>query len=167
MSLRVRGERPADADAIRDLITAAFATAEHKSGSEAAIVDRLRNAGALTVSLVAEDQGLLVGHIGFSPVTIEGARIDWYGLGPVAVCPDMQRRGIGQALVRSGVERLRGLGARGCVVLGDPGYYVRFGFRRDSALRYGDAPAEYFQSLAFGKDKPSGTVEYHPAFAVG
>ena len=88
-------------------------------------------------------------------------------MGPVAVRPDRQRSGIGQALIRAGLERLRATGAQGCVVLGDPAYYVRFGFKSDPELRYGDAPAGYFQRLIFGGERSTGEVDYHPAFSAG
>lgn len=163
-----RPETHADAAAVGALVTAAFLTAEHGSGTEAAIVAALRTAGALTVSLVAEDSaGTLLGHVAFSPVTIAGRDSGWHGLGPVAVAPDRQRAGIGGLLVRAGLDRLKALGGQGCVVLGDPAYYGRFGFRADPRLTYGGAPPVYFQALAFGGDLPLGEVAYHPAFGAG
>jgi len=162
--MQIRPERPADADYIRAVVTTAFADAPHRSGTEAAIVDALRRAGALAVSLVAEDGGEIVGHVALSPVTVDGEDIGWFGPGPVSVRPELQRRGIGQALVRSGLERLRARGAGGCVLLGDPAYYARFGFRSDPGLRYGDVPPAYFQRLSFGDEPPTGSVDFHPAF---
>jgi len=96
--------------------------------TEARVIDALRVAGALARSLVATQGGEVVGHVAFSPVTINGEAGDWYGLGPVSVWPDRQRRGIGQALIREGRRRLQGMGAGGCVLLGDPAYHARFGF---------------------------------------
>ncbi|MBS0505082.1 MAG: N-acetyltransferase [Proteobacteria bacterium] len=165
--MEIRDERPADAAAIRAVVTAAFATAPHSSGTEAAIVDALREAGALTLSLVAEEDGEVVGHIAFSPVMADGSEGGWYGLGPVSVRPDFQTKGIGQALVRVGLERLKESGAFGCVVLGDPAYYARFGFLNDPALRYPGVPPEYFQMLIFAGARPSGDVSYHAAFDAG
>ena len=162
--MEIRFETPSDAEAIRGVVTAAFRQAEHSSGTEAAIVDALRRAGALTVSLVVEADRELIAHVAFSPVTIDGVQSGWYGLGPVAVLPERQRRGIGQALVRAGLDLLERQGARGCVVLGDPGYYARFGFRSDPALRYGEVPPAYFQRLPFAGERPTGEVAYHPAF---
>lgn len=162
----IRDECPDERAAIRVITTAAFETAPHSSGTESAIVDALRDAGALTLSLVAADEGEVVGHVAFSPVMIDGSDRDWYGLGPVSVRPDHQGRGIGRALVEAGLERLRGAGAHGCVVLGDPAYYARFGFRADGALSYPDVPAEYFQSLGFVGPVPKGEVSYHAAFGV-
>lgn len=164
LTVPVRSERPEDADAIRSLTTAAFKHMPFSSQTEAAIVDALRKAGALTVSLVAIKDGAIVGHAAFSPVTINGETNGWYGLGPVSVSPDQQRKGIGRALIREGLCRLAELSARGCVVLGDPGYYGRFGFVSDRELRYGEVPPEYFQRLCFTDVVPTGEVVFHPGF---
>lgn len=163
----IRPETAEDAAAIRALTAAAFKGLPHSSGTEAAIVDALRDAGALTLSLVAEEQGRIIGHVAFSPVTINGEAGRWFGLGPVSVEPAMQRRGIGQALIREGLERLRSAVAEGCVLLGDPAYYRRFGFVSDPKLRYGDVPPEYFQRLSFNGAEPEGEVAYHAGFGAG
>ena len=160
----VRLEHTADVQAIGDLISAAFETAPHSSGTEAAIVDALRTAGALTLSLVAMEGDAIVGHVAFSPVTIDGKVAGWFGLGPVSVRPDRQNKGIGTNLIGDGLDRLAEMGAAGCVVLGDPAYYGRFGFEGELGLRYGDVPPEYFQCLIFSSDKPQGEVAYHPGF---
>ena len=160
----IRAETPADASAIRVVIDAAFATAEHSDGTEAAIVEQLREAGALSISLVAAEGSDVLGHVAFSPILIDGADHGWLGLGPVAVRPDRQNRGIGQALVREGLERALSLGAAGCVVLGEPGYYRRFGFVAAEPLRFPGPPPHYFQALQFRGEQPPGTVAYHPAF---
>ena len=153
-----------DEAAISSVIAAAFANAEHSDGTEARIVERLRQAGALTLSLVAEDQGSILGHVAFSPVTVDGRNVGWYGLGPVTVEPHSQGGGIGAKLICEGLDRLRAIGANGCVVLGEPDYYGRFGFRADPRLAYPGPPPEYFQALAFAAEIPRGTVAYHPAF---
>lgn len=162
--MEIRPEQPDDLTAIRSLITAAFEHAEHSSGTEAAIVDALRAAGALTVSLVAVEDDDTMGHVAFSPVTIAGDADRWYGLGPVAVRPDRQGMGIGQDLIRAGLAALRRMGAKGCVVLGEPAYYGRFGFEADAALTLEGVPPDYFMSLAFEAPVPTGSVRYHPAF---
>ncbi|MCR4523831.1 MULTISPECIES: GNAT family N-acetyltransferase [Bosea] len=159
----IRPERPEDADAIRTLTTEAFATAPHSSGTEAAIVDGLRAAGALT-SLVAVEEGEIIGHVAFSPVTIDGAERDCFGLGPVSVKRGRQRGGIGSGVIREGLQRLREKGAAGCVLLGYPGYYGRFGFANDPELVLEGVPPEYFMRLGFGAELPAGTVRYHAAF---
>lgn len=169
--MQIRTEQPADAEAIRALTTEAFATAPHSSGTEAAIVDALRKAGALTLSLVAvengETSGEILGHVAFSPVTIDGAERAWFGLGPVSVQPPRQRGGIGSELIREGLRRLRDMGADGCVLLGDPAYYGRFGFANDPSLVLEGVPPEYFMRLGFGAAVPAGTVRYHAVFDGG
>ena len=162
--MKIRKEEQQDESCIREVTAAAFAGAQHASGSEAAIVDGLRAAGALTLSLVAEDKTGIVGHVAFSPVLAGGAEGRWYGLGPVSVRPDRQGEGIGSILIHAGLEQLRTGGAAGCVVLGDPGYYLRFGFVQGGGLTFDGAPPEYFMQQEFGGDVPSGPVEYHMAF---
>lgn len=125
----------------------------------------LRAAGALAVSLVAEQDQEVVGHVACSPVTISDGARHWYGLGPLAVDPAHQSRGIGAALVRAGLAQLRIVSAAGCVVLGDPAYYGRFGFKAVPGLVYPGPPPEYFMALVFAGPVPQGEVSYHAAFA--
>jgi putative acetyltransferase len=103
----------------------------------------LRADNAMTVSPIAEVDGNVVGHIAFSPVMIDGKDFGWLGLGPVAVSPCLQRQGIGQALVNEGLKQIRGLGAQGCVLVGDPAFYRRFGFENNPALRMEGIPPEF------------------------
>ena len=162
--MKVRAERGDDRLAIGSVITAAFAKAAHADGNEAQIVDALRVAGALRLSLVAESDGAIVGHVAFSPVRVAGRAGRIVGLGPVAVSPARQGQGIGAALIREGLTRIRAGGADGCVVLGNPGYYGRFGFVSDPALTYAGQPNPYFQRLVWRGDPPIGDVAYHAAF---
>jgi putative acetyltransferase len=164
MPFELRQETAGDASAIDALTTAAFKGAPHSTGTEAAIIAHLRDAGALVLSLVAIKAGRIVGQVAFSPVTIDPEQPDWYGLGPISVHPDQQGSGIGRALVEEGLRQLKASGAAGCVVLGDPTYYRRFGFVSDAALVYGDIPPEYFQRIVFFGSAPAGNVAYHPAF---
>ncbi|MGX1347500.1 putative acetyltransferase [Bradyrhizobium elkanii] len=165
--MQIRDERDEDAVAISRITAAAFAEAPHSSGTEARIVEALRAAGALTLSLVAvSGDGHIVGHVAFSPVQINGVAGRWHGLGPVSVAPDMQRQGIGGALIRDGLARLVTQNADGCVLLGDPAYYSRFGFVSDPALTYGGEPSPYFQRLVLNGKAPEGDVSYHSAFDV-
>lgn len=166
MTIEIRDERPEDVQAIRGVTTAAFRLNSHASGTEAAIIDALRRADALKLSLVAVIDNKLVGHIAFSPVTIAGRHAGWFGLGPVSVKPDLHGQGIGSALINQGLLRLRQEEAKGCVVLGDPAFYRRFGFENDPALHYEDAPAEYFMALAFYDTKPSGKITFHEGFSA-
>src|SRR5690349_3981176 len=125
----IRDERPGDEAAIAALTAIAFRSVRHSDGSEAAIIERLRAAGDLALSLVAEnlDQAI-IGHVAFSRVAISDGTPGWYGLGPISVIPLRQRAGIGGALATEGLARLREIGAAGCVVLGDPQYYGPLGF---------------------------------------
>lgn len=166
MATIIRPEIPADAPAIAAIITAAFAPLPYSSHTEARIVAGLRAADALSVALVAEAADSLIGHVAASPVTIDGEDRGWHGLGPVAVAPAAQRSGTGTALIRATIARLAALGAAGCVVLGDPRYYARFGFVPDAALIYPSAPAAFFQVLTIAGPPARGMVAYHPAFGV-
>ncbi|MCK9541053.1 MAG: N-acetyltransferase [Novosphingobium sp.] len=164
--IAIRDERPGDAAAITRVIAAAFADHPHSDGSEPRIVEQLRRNGDLTLSLVAETADGIVGHIAFSPVTIERADSIWFGLGPVSVPPACQNSGIGAALVRAGLSRIGNEGATGCVLLGEPDYYRRFGFSADTALVFPGAPDGYFMALAFSEtaSPAEGIVRYAPAF---
>jgi putative acetyltransferase len=164
--ISIRPERPGDAGPIAQVVREAFAGHPHSRQTEAHIVAALRGAGVLAISLVAEREGTVVGYVAFSPVTISDGTMGWFGLGPVAVAPAFQRRGIGGALIREGLASLRAHGARGCVVLGDPGYYRRFGFGPNPTLTLAGVPAEYFLALALEDDIPRGEVTYHEAFAA-
>lgn len=162
----IRAERPDDIAAIHDVTREAFRSAAHASGTEEHIVAALRGAGALTVSLVAEEDGRIVGHVAASPVEIDGGHSGWFGIGPLSVAPDRQRQGIGGDLMRAVLAQLRDAGAAGCVLLGDPAYYGRFGFVEAAPLVLPDVPPQYFQSLTFRGEKPKGVVRYHAAFEV-
>lgn len=121
----------------------------------------------MTISLVAAEGARIIGYVAFSPVSIDGLNDGWFGLGPVAVAPDRQREAIGSSLIEAGLASLKEQGASGCVVLGEPGYYGRFGFAADVNLRLEGVPPEYFQYLSFDGLGRSGSVRYHPAFGVG
>ncbi|MGH6706110.1 MAG: GNAT family N-acetyltransferase [Sphingomicrobium sp.] len=162
--MHIRAETAGDAAAISAVVEAAFAGAEHSDGTEVAIVEQLRKAAALTISLVATDGTEIVGHVALSPITIDGVDIGWLGVGPVSVLPGRQNQGIGQALMHEALDRARSMGAAGCVVLGEPAYYGGFGFKADERLSFPGPPPEYFQALAFDGAIPSGTVAYHKAF---
>ncbi|MFG0587619.1 GNAT family N-acetyltransferase [Acinetobacter sp. YQ_14] len=164
MNIQIRDEQNTDIQAISDLTTAAFNDEEYSSHTEQFIVNALRAAKQLTVSLVAETQGKIVGHIAFSPVSISDGATDWYGLGPISVLPEYQANGIGSQLIKEGLNRIKALNAKGCVLLGDPNYYGKFSFKADARLILEDVPADYFQILAFTDHIPSGYVTYSEAF---
>lgn len=164
--MKIRDERPQDHSAIRQVTASAFASVPYSAGTEPRIIDALRSAGALSISLVADRRGEVLGHIAFSPVEIDGGPGGWYGLGPVAVAPPFMGLGIGKVLIETGLDRLRAMGAGGCVLLGDPGYYGRYGFAHDPQLTYDGGPPEAFQRLVLNGEAPRGAVRYHPAFDV-
>ncbi|MCG3143592.1 MAG: hypothetical protein HONDAALG_00942 [Gammaproteobacteria bacterium] len=163
----IRQESPSDVAAIHSLTAAAFLNAPHTDHSEQFIVDALREAGALSISLVAEQAGEIVGHVAVSPVSISDGSAGWYGLGPISVTPELQGRGIGSLLMRAVLHRLQERGAAGCVLLGAAAYYSRFGFMPEAGLVLPDEPPEHFQALPFGAALPCGVVTYHEAFGAG
>ena len=167
MHLEIRPETPADVAAIHALTAAAFLNVVHSDHSEPFIIDALRAAGALTLSLVAELDGAVVGHVAISPVSISDGSLGWFGLGPISVSPERQRHGIGSRLMRHALHLLREQGAGGCVLLGNPAYYHRFGFRPEPGLILPNFPPEYFQAVSFGSSMPRGEVTYHEAFDSG
>ncbi|MGJ3264058.1 MAG: GNAT family N-acetyltransferase [Salinarimonas sp.] len=164
--ITIRPETPADVDAIGTITTNAFARAPHRSGTEAAIIAGLRDAGALSLSLVAEEEGAVVGHVAFSAVRVDGRDVGWLALGPIAVRPDRQGRGIGAALVHEGLARVRDGGARGGVPVGDPGSYGRLGFCAEPALAKPGVPAQYVLAHSFAGETPAGRLSHHEAFAT-
>lgn len=162
----IRNERESDAEVISEVTKAAFKDHPYSNQTEHFIVNSLRAAGALTVSLVAEVGGKVVGHVAFSPVTISDGSGDWYGLGPVSVLPECQKQGIGKSLIQGGLSRLKALGAKGCALVGDPQYYKRFGFRNLPDLVLDGVPQEYFLALPFDENKAKGVVVFHPGFSA-
>ena len=162
----VRAEKECDRDAVRKINKSAFDTP-----SEADLVDALRKNAQPVVSLVAEENGDVVGHIIFSPVSLSGhSDIHMMGLGPMAVEPGHQNRGIGSALVRTGLEHCRKLNFDAVVVLGHPEYYPRFGFSPSSEFGIDseyNVPEEVFMAMELRQEAlegKTGIVRYHPAF---
>lgn len=164
MNISIRNEQPSDIPNIFKLTQAAFKDIEYSSHTEQFIVNALRDSQQLTVSLVAEYEGQIIGHIAFSPVSISDGTTDWYGLGPVSVQPEFQNQGVGSQLIHTGLEKLKTLKAAGCVLLGDPEYYARFDFKAKPELVLQGVPAEYFQTLSFTEKMPRGDVVYAEAF---
>jgi putative acetyltransferase len=163
-NILIRDETMDDAAIITEVTAAAFETLEISSHTEQFIVEVLRAANALTVSLVAEVDSRIVGHIAFSPVVMSDGSTDWYGLGPVSVLPEYQRMGIGKALIQDGVKRLKDLGAKGCCLVGHPHYYTKFGFENAAGLAFEGVPPEVFFALSFDGRIPQGNVTFHEAF---
>ena len=160
----IRKEMVADIEAITEVTIAAFKTLPISNQTEQFIINSLRAADALTISLVAEIDERVVGHVAFSPVTISDGSIGWYGLGPVSVLPEYQKQGIGKSLVNKGLSLLKELCGQGCALVGDPNYYKRFGFRNYPELVHEGIPQEVFLALPFNEKVPKGTIEFHESF---
>lgn len=163
-NVEIRNEFPADVPAIEAVTIAAFLNVPDSARTEHFIVTALREAGQLAVSVVAVAEGRVIGHVAASPVSLPDGTPGWYGIGPISVLPPYQRRGVGARLMREALRTLREKGAAGCVVLGEPAYYARFGFLADPALVFPGVPPEYFQAVSFGASRPRGVVSYHAAF---
>ena len=163
-NLLIRDETSADVAVIAEVTVAAFKTLDVSNQTEHFIIDALRKANALSISLVGEMDGRVVGHIAFSPVIMSDGTLGWYGAGPLSVLPEYQRRGIGKALMEAGLLRLRGLNARRCCLVGHPEYYRQFGFDNVSGLGHEGVPPEVFFALSFDGHMPQGVVAFHDAF---
>ncbi len=169
MDIYIRDEQPGDIDVIAAIARAAYLANSHNGhdGHQHRIVDNLRRAGALAISLVAEIEGELVGHVALSEVDISDGSTGWYGLGPLTVKPGQQGRGIGSGLVRAALDRLRQRGANGCVLVGDSSFFRRFGFVYDPDLMLGEASQEHFLALSLRGSGARGVVAFHPSFFNG
>ena len=163
-NILIREENNTDCNAISKVTIAAFEKMEISNHTEQFIIEALRSAKALFVSLVAEVDGRVVGHIAFSTVTMSDGTKDWYGLGPVSVHPEFQRKGIGKALIREGLLRLKDLRAKGCCLVGHPQYYRQFGFENMEGLIHEGVPPEVFFVLSFDGNIPEGHVVFHEGF---
>ncbi|MDH5546976.1 MAG: N-acetyltransferase [Gammaproteobacteria bacterium] len=166
-NLTIREEQTSDFDAITDIIDRAFAGKDYADGDESQLMPKLREQGALTLSLVALSGDTIIGQAAFSPAKIADKAEDWFTLGPVAVLPGYQRQGIGSKLILTGLERLRQNGASGCIVVGDTNYYCRFGFTLAPHLSPSAAYAEHFMIKLFRGSEPQGKFRFHPVFENG
>jgi putative acetyltransferase len=166
MKIVIRNEIESDIKAISEITKAAFDTLPISNHTEQFIIDALRDANALTISLVAVAGEKVVGHIAFSPVTISDGSLGWYGLGPISVLPEFQKQGIGKSMIREGLSSLKSLGAKGCVLVGDPNYYERSGFRSPQDMVIDGVPQENVLVLAFDENKARGVVTFHEGFTA-
>lgn len=160
----IRPERAEDQAAIHDITARAFAPMPYSDGDEQELIGRFRDRGALALSLVAEREGVLVGQITFTPAFAADGSPGWYALGPVSVEPTCQSDGIGGQLIRAGIEWLKAQDAAGCVLVGNPAYYSRFGFQLFPELAPEGEPAQYFQILPLRVAEPEVVIGFHPAF---
>lgn len=166
MPLIIRPERPGEEDFIHDLTQVAFAPMPYSSGTEGPIIRALRASGDLTLSLVALDNGVIVGHVAFSPVKIDGVSDGWFGLGPISVMMDRQKQGIGKALIGEGLIRLTAMGTKGCVLIGNPDVYRSSGFESDGQLSYDGIDNRYVQRIVLSGAAPNGVLKFSTAFDV-
>lgn len=164
MEIPIRPETASDYGAIHDVTQRAFAPMPFAEGDEQLLIGKLRDAGALALSLVAERDGFVVGQVTVSPAFAADGSRGWYALGPVSVEPTLQHQGIGGQLIRAGIAWLQDQNAAGCVLTGNPAYYSRFGFLRFAELAPKGEPAEYYQILPLALKEPDMVVEFHPLF---
>lgn len=162
--IQIRSEEIADHLRIKEVTELAFRGAAHTCKREHLIAERLREAEVLTLSLVAMAGTEVVGYLAVSPVTVSVGTGEWFGFGPLAVLPQWQKQGIGSRLMETALSQLRVRGARGGVLVGDPAYYVRFGFRSDPALVVPGVPPEVSLCLRFSPCDDHGTATFHAAF---
>lgn len=173
MDVNIRDEAAADIDAIRQTTINAFASSELGHHGEADLVSRLRANSTRFISLVAELETVIVGHILFTPVIIHGeaSQVEGLGLAPISVLPAYQRRGVGSQLVKTSLDRLDDAGCRFVVVMGHPGFYERFGFEPSSRIgvesEFDDVPEEVFRIrvLSPASAIPRGVARYRPEFS--
>lgn len=164
--IQIRRERPGDGEAVRQINRRAFECDE-----EANVVDRLRHTCDEYLAFVATKDGAIIGHILFTPATLDGSPIVGMGLAPMAVDPGFQNRGVGTLLVRHGLNHLRTLGCPFVIVVGHPGYYPRFGFELASAYgltcQWEGVPDEAFMIQVFDPEalpESGTTVRYRSEF---
>ncbi len=162
--IKVRPETPADRDAIYAVTADAFRGRPYAGGDEQDVINRLRDRGALSLSLVAASGNDVVGQITISPATAEDGSGPWYALGPVSVAPERQGEGIGSRLIRAGLEDMTGRGALGCILTGNPDYYRRFDFEVMADHAPLREPGEFFMLKCLHGEAPAGRFEFHPAF---
>ncbi len=161
----IREETAADIAIIGRVITDAMKLLAQATGTEARIVEKLRVDGALALSLVAEENGEVIGHLAVSAAQI-GMQSGWALIGPLAVVPARHRQGIGSALMNEALRRLRKT-SRGAALVGSPTYYGRFGFRAFPGFGVTGIPSQFVQALPFDDTPPpQGELIHHPAFGV-
>lgn len=165
-NLLIRDEKENDYKPISQVTIAAFAPLDISDHNEQFIIQALRRAQALSLSLVAEINGQVVGHIAFSPVTISSGTQDWYGLGPLSVHPKFQGQGIGTALVKKGLAHLEKLKAKGCVLVGYPDFYQKLGFQNTHELIVEGVDQEFILALSFDGHLPQGQLIFHQGFGA-
>ena len=160
----IRAETPNDIDSIYDVTELAFRGRPYADGDEQDVVNRLRDANSLVLSLVAEVGARVVGQITFSEANNSDQSGPWFALGPVSVIPELQTQGIGSALINQGLAEIEGRGALGCILTGNPDYCRRFGFELCPSNVPTNEPPEFFMRKIFGPSSPIGSFQFHSAF---
>lgn len=166
-NLTIRPETDGDIDAIYCLTQQAFAPMPYSEGDEQDLINLLRDNAALSLSLVAQDGEIIVGHVAFSPAKAEDGTPNWFALGPVSVSPDRQGQGIGNQIIREGIKRLVQQNAAGIILVGNAKYYQRFGFVVSPDIAPAGQPKEYFMVLPLGVAAPKAVIAFHPLFGEG
>lgn len=166
MTFSIRKELRSDVQGIHEVTVAAFLDAPHSEHTEQFILEALPESGALSISPLAEDNEAIVGHVALSPVVISDGTENWYGLGPISVLPMRQDQYIGSKLMNTAMQELKKINAKGCLVLGEPDYHQRVGFKPIEALSLLGVPPEYFQALVLEGSLPRGRVTYHASFSA-
>jgi putative acetyltransferase len=164
LTILIRPEEPRDHQAIFDLTRRAFAPMPFAAGDEQELIGALRDGGALSLSLVAEQHHKVVGHVALSPVTHESGEAGWFGLGPISVEPALQRKGVGGKLISDAKAWMKARKATGCILVGDTNYYSRHGFVKAPAHAPENEPPQYFMVLLLDRVAPAGRFAFHPAF---
>ena len=164
MDCLIRPEHADDYTAIYDVTKRAFAPMPFSDGDEQELIGRFRDAGVLALSLVAEKDGAVVGQITLTPALAADGSPGWFALGPIAVAPEFQSKKIGSKLMKAAIAWLGEQEAAGCVLVGNPAYYYRFGFEPYPVLAPKGEPAEYYQILPLRVQEPNVVVGFHPLF---
>lgn len=164
MDYLIRPEESRDHAAIYDLTKRAFSPMPFSDGKEPDLIGALRTAGALSLSLVAEKEARIIGHVALSPAAHQSGAQGWFALGPISVDPALQRSGLGGALIAAARAWMESRQARGCILTGDTNYYTRHGFHPSPAHAPPQEPPEHFMILPLAGAVPAGRFAFHPAF---
>ena len=165
MSITIRPEFESDHSQITDVIDQAFAGKLYAGGDESDLVIKLRKLDVLTLGLVAEFGGAFAGYIAFSPATAEDGTEGWFSLRPIAVYPNFQSVGIGGKLINEGLKQIKTLRVIGCMLTGNPDYYLRFGFEFSPNNVPTTESVAYFMMKRLNQASlPLGPMAFHPAF---
>ena len=166
MSWAIREEEAGEESAIHAMMLRAFEGHPYSDGDEADVIDRLRADGDLLLSLVAVEDDKILAQASYSKAMLSNGEEGWMVIGPIAVDPACQGRGIGRALIEEGEMRLKNAGAKGITVLGDPQLYAHFGFIQFTPMKLEGELGEYLQVKSFGADIPAAFITYAKGFGA-